>query len=1048
MAQYNFKPGNLIALKLKNFQSYKTASFNFHPNLNFIAGPNGSGKSSISNALALLLGGSEKTIGKTSDIREYVKFGEQESYIEIKIQDVSKPIVIKRVFRSTIKTSTFFLNNKIVKHKEISEVLKKLKIDVNNICNYLPQERVSEFAKATPEELLHNLIEMISETPGFQHLVTLEKEIGQQDQNRRSLDQKQNLTKAAASNLETDVHKMLQREEKTRNLLLMGIKKDWLTYDCQREEYKEKKKTGMNFKELLGDRLRILGIEEAKIRELEAEGSLKMLKENEKLLEERNHELKDFVHNYEEKFNLRRMKNSEIKSYRKREAEKLKKIEELEINIENFNSEIKTNLGKLDKNSINKLAEDDINLEKEISSNSHEIQNFTSKLEEIKLGSKKIQETIEQLEKRRNYATKEDERKLENLKRYHKDTYKAVVYIRKNKDYFKEKIIEPAYLNLKIKDKNYASEIETFLGFQILSSFICKNKDDYNSFIRLLKIENKLNVNVVEEFKNVKNYEVNCKYFGFDGYLIDFVDAPTETLNLLKQLGNFDKIPISKKNLNSSEIFKVSKYSKIAINGNVYEIKRSKYSDDSIIIQNKQVLPVFFNEKVENISNLNYEIEKKKSEQNKSKEIYEEIYRKKETKNKLIDELLRHQVTVKGKLDKFKKLEHKIDFLKSSIVDSNLKIKELREKDPFIENLENEMEKIENDFNLNSKELKQFLKNLEFKKFFKKVIQIKNENKKITDSINLKEIQINDLKSEINDISLNISSNKASIKEIKDKLKELEKDLVSEISNEDKEKIENFPSILSELTVLMAKESAQIEFMEDVNPEIMTQYKENEEEINKIEICKNEVEKNLQILRKSFFEKRKEILEKIDVAVNKVNLNFERFFKKLGIEGKVEFGCYDTKNNTKNISDTKNISPCENWKLNILVKFRESEKLELLKSSYQSGGEKSVSTILFLLSLIQISESPFRLVDEINQGMDPINERKIHNILVDLKETNSQFFIITPKIVKGLEYSESMKVFVLYNIITNCESKDKNYNVRDEEGITEYFEKYKKNIIN
>lgn len=43
----------------------------------------------------------------------------------------------------------------------------------------------------------------------------------------------------------------------------------------------------------------------------------------------------------------------------------------------------------------------------------------------------------------------------------------------------------------------------------------------------------------------------------------------------------------------------------------------------------------------------------------------------------------------------------------------------------------------------------------------------------------------------------------------------------------------------------------------------------------------------------------------------------------------------------------------------------------------------------------------FRCVDEINQGMDPDNERKIFDMLVRhvAKQGQSQFFYVTPKVI-------------------------------------------------
>lgn len=49
------------------------------------------------------------------------------------------------------------------------------------------------------------------------------------------------------------------------------------------------------------------------------------------------------------------------------------------------------------------------------------------------------------------------------------------------------------------------------------------------------------------------------------------------------------------------------------------------------------------------------------------------------------------------------------------------------------------------------------------------------------------------------------------------------------------------------------------------------------------------------------------------------------------------------------------------------VKFREAEELQPLNAQRQSGGERSVSTILYLVALQGVAACPFRIVDEINQ---------------------------------------------------------------------------------
>jgi chromosome segregation ATPase len=67
------------------------------------------------------------------------------------------------------------------------------------------------------------------------------------------------------------------------------------------------------------------------------------------------------------------------------------------------------------------------------------------------------------------------------------------------------------------------------------------------------------------------------------------------------------------------------------------------------------------------------------------------------------------------------------------------------------------------------------------------------------------------------------------------------------------------------------------------------------------------------------------------------------------------------------------------------------------------------------MSLQSMARAPFRVVDEINQGMDPRNERMVHERMVEIacKEHTSQYFLITPKLLTGLRYDKRMKVLCI-----------------------------------
>lgn len=64
------------------------------------------------------------------------------------------------------------------------------------------------------------------------------------------------------------------------------------------------------------------------------------------------------------------------------------------------------------------------------------------------------------------------------------------------------------------------------------------------------------------------------------------------------------------------------------------------------------------------------------------------------------------------------------------------------------------------------------------------------------------------------------------------------------------------------------------------------------------------------------------------------------------------------------------------------------------------------------MALQDFARAPFRVVDEINQGMDPRNERMVHERMVDIacRERTSQYFLVTPKLLPDLKYHPKMMV--------------------------------------
>ena len=139
-------------------------------------------------------------------------------------------------------------------------------------------------------------------------------------------------------------------------------------------------------------------------------------------------------------------------------------------------------------------------------------------------------------------------------------------------------------------------------------------------------------------------------------------------------------------------------------------------------------------------------------------------------------------------------------------------------------------------------------------------------------------------------------------------------------------------------------------------------------------------------------------------VVNKVNRKFTQLFADLGFVGEVRLRASE--------------EGYQKYRLELYTKFHDGdEELQILDAKVQSGGERSVSTILFLIALQQLTPAPFRVIDEINQGMDPTNERRVFKQLVQEACTpgSPQCFLLTPKLLPSLHYSDEVTVLNIFN---------------------------------
>ncbi|GAW81006.1 SMC family, C-terminal domain containing protein [Plasmodium gonderi] len=126
----------------------------------------------------------------------------------------------------------------------------------------------------------------------------------------------------------------------------------------------------------------------------------------------------------------------------------------------------------------------------------------------------------------------------------------------------------------------------------------------------------------------------------------------------------------------------------------------------------------------------------------------------------------------------------------------------------------------------------------------------------------------------------------------------------------------------------------------------------------------------------------------------------------------------------------------EKCQLFIKVKFKKNAPFLLLSVSHQSGGERSLTTMLYILSIQKLTKNGFYVLDELNQGLDNTNEKKIFELLSCLSNpsmykqhfmhhydykyiqidyhSKPQYFILTPQIIRDI-FFKGITVHYLFN---------------------------------
>ncbi|RYP06854.1 hypothetical protein DL764_002902 [Monosporascus ibericus] len=1019
-----FQPGAIVRVMVDNFVTYEHAEFLPGPNLNMVIGPNGTGKSSLVCAICLGLGYHPKHLGRASNVGEFVKHGKDTATIEVELQkrpgEPSNHIVRVRINRED-NSRKWWLNGKEASHKAVQSVTRNLRIQIDNLCQFLPQDKVAEFAGLTPIQLLHETLraaapeQMINEQSALHDLHKDYKKVKEQvEMTAETLKGHENRQQG----VQGDVDRMRQREEIEKEIEELRKARTVVEYNTVRRKFNEAKQRRKDA--------------EKRLKELEMACGPALQAVNEKktyrdkmvpVIAQRKNALKNAETAVDQLFrdieaqddrikHLGNKREAEAKSFQAKKAQigKIRKsITDLEAKLKNKPPEFSPAEWNLKIRQKDSILRDNEKAKREI----------MDRIQQLKArGRAKTDEIKEVLRSRKELESAQGQQ-LALLKKINPDAAAGWAWLQEHQDEFEKEVSGPPMITCSVKDDRYSDLVQSLLQRDDFFCFTTQTRHDHKKLSA--KFYGELGISVTirtcgspfASFRPPIPIE-QAQEMGLDRYAIDLIDGPEPVLAMLCAEKRLHASGVSLGDITDAQYQQLvngERISNWAAGQIMYRItRRREYGAGAVSTTTRKVIPgSFWKDQLPDDG----ESARLQQRHDELRDEVEELKRALQELNNKIQGINEGEEQVREEIDNLKRQKNDLQRAATQYESLGTKIEiEKRAQDTAQDELGAARQRV---LDIRAQEDQLVIERA------RSVLKHKEQLSRIRDAhqalleaqirlieansdVQALEAQNEDIKSRLDREKADISLAKTELDRLRDEAKTAQ-EKVQEAIADGHGMLEKLNELSEGKTVedidgdIEAK-SANLGVLHRVDPQVLRQFEKRARDIQDLTRRKEELTHKLEGLSGQIEELMQRWEPKADELVSRINEAFSHNFEQISCAGEV--GIHKDED-------------FEQWAIEIKVKFREHETLQQLNQHRQSGGERAVSTIFYLMALQSMAQAPFRVVDEINQGMDPRNERMVHERMVEIacREHTSQYFLITPKLLTGLRYDPRMRVLCI-----------------------------------
>lgn len=486
----------------------------------------------------------------------------------------SNPIIRRRIQKSGSK-SAFYIDGQPKSQKDVKALAESFSIQINNLCQFLPQDRVVEFAKMDAVETLGVTLraaassQMVQWHEDLKHLRSEEKETEVRQQNEqnhlKTLQAKQTVERA-------EVDRYNQRQDLVAKKRALENYRPIITAKTLKRRYDD-----------LKDGIRSKKVE---LQQYEADTEPARLAEED--MKAYRDDIQRCANNRKGRFEAKKRVVAELsrdidnnqKSFGKdlleidtiKQSEKTRKsdVRRLENEIINLEHELENENVDFDQASFTaRLAE----LRTKKSKADREKSAFLNELNMIRAATHRQSEALQAKVNEKEHLNSRTGRQESLLSKLSQDTSRGWVWLKENMHTLslKDKVYGPPIIECSVPDPKYADAVEALLGSTEFMAITCTNSADAQviqnklvgkteagglglQHIAIRTIPNPLSAYrslvISEELSNV----------GFQGVLSDFIEGPSAVLAMLCDMAKIHRTAFAPRDLNTEQYAALQQY--------------------------------------------------------------------------------------------------------------------------------------------------------------------------------------------------------------------------------------------------------------------------------------------------------------------------------------------------------------------------------------------------------------------------------------------------------------------------------------------------------